>query len=150
MTLSNIDLEDIARHMKLPIIGVFSKDQLPKRHQAGSYYINMQDHDKGDGTHWVLVRIFDKHDCIYFDSFGVDMPTSVRTFLSPFKRVPYNTRDIQDLTSDHCGLFCVSCDYFFRYKANPKLSPIDNYDNFLNAWSPYTKENDKLLKHYFD
>ena len=50
MTLSNLDLQDIAKQLKLPIIGVFSKDELPLHHKIGSYYINMQNDKDVDGN----------------------------------------------------------------------------------------------------
>ena len=50
--LTNIDLEKMANKLNLPIVGVFSKDELPNGltpRQVGSYYINMQDSTKGKG-----------------------------------------------------------------------------------------------------
>ena len=35
--LSNYDLEELAHKYKLPLIGVFSKDELPDKLQVGSY-----------------------------------------------------------------------------------------------------------------
>ncbi len=155
MALSNIQLEDIAKQLKLPIVGVYSKDELPTRRSVGSYYINMAN-DKDvdgkplDGTHWVFARIFNKKEAIYFDSFGVDMPAEVRTFLKPFEPIPFNNREIQDIQSEHCGLFCVSCDYFFQYDTDKKATIQDNYGKYLNGWSENTKSNDTVLKQYFN
>ena len=51
--LSNFDLQDLALKYNLPLIGVYSKDELPKKIQVGSYYVNMQDSTEGNGTHWI-------------------------------------------------------------------------------------------------
>jgi hypothetical protein len=54
--LSNVDLEEYARKYKLPLVGVFSKDQLPDKVQVGSYYVNMQNSDDGSGSHSTVYR----------------------------------------------------------------------------------------------
>ncbi len=38
------------------INGIYSKDELPKDLQEGFYVINMQNHDKRIGTHWIAFR----------------------------------------------------------------------------------------------
>ena len=88
--ITNFDIEEIAKGLKLPIIGVFSKDKLPQRRSVGSYYVNMEDHDKGSGTHWVFMRIFDCGSAVYFDSFGISPPEPVRDFLKPFAPFPFS------------------------------------------------------------
>ena len=57
---SNFDLEDLAQKYNLPLVGIFSKDELSKQIQVGSYIINLQDSTEGSGSHWVLIKIFDK------------------------------------------------------------------------------------------
>jgi hypothetical protein len=139
--LTNVDLENMADKLGLPIVGVFSKDELigderaPR--QIGSYYINMQDSDKGDGTHWIFIKIFDSGHGLYFDSFGFPSPKAVETFLKPFKPYAYNNREIQDYNSDNCGRFCLCCDAFVK--------EYDAYNDFLEIWSNDTKANDKIV-----
>ena len=101
--LSNFDIERICRKLELPIVGIFSKDELiNQKRRIGSYYINMENSTDGDGTHWVLAKIYDddlrdedndekdihKVGALYFDPFGLDMPKEVRRFLEPFKPIP--------------------------------------------------------------
>ena len=148
--LSNTDIERIANdELELPIIGVFSKDLLPKERYEGSYYINMQNSEDGGGTHWVLAKILKdndgEHKAIYFDSFGVGMPKEVEAFLSPFKPIPYNNRQIQDLPTTQCGYYCLYCDYYLNnLRRFEDIS--DDYENFLRLWSGNTKNNLTLLK----
>jgi hypothetical protein len=148
--LSNTDIERIANdELELPIIGVFSKDLLPKERYEGSYYINMQNSEDGGGTHWVLAKILKdndgEHKAIYFDSFGVGMPKEVEAFLSPFKPIPYNNRQIQDLPTTQCGYYCLYCDYYLdNLRRFEDIS--DDYENFLRLWSGDTKNNLTLLK----
>jgi len=156
-SLTNVELQDIATSLKLPIVGVFSKDQLPKERRVGSYYINMQDHDEGNGTHWIFARIFPCGKAIYFDSFGVYMPVEIKEFLKPFQPIAYSNRQIQDMKSQNCGRYCILCDYWFSYKMKEpireyktveerrKKCPVD-YElyRFLDSWSNNTMQNDKL------
>jgi hypothetical protein len=146
--LSNVDIEDICQNLKLPLVGVFSKDRLPDKPYVGSYYINMENYDAGNGTHWVFARIFPSGEAIYFDSFGVKSPTEVETYLKPFRPFATNNRQIQDIQSDKCGLYCVACDYYFDYYAKPKEDIYESFDDFLNMWSKDTIRNDKILKEY--
>jgi len=139
--MTNIDLENMADKLGLPIVGVFSKDELVDGHkprQVGSYYINMQDSSKGNGTHWIFAKIFESGHGLYFDSFGFSPPIAVQEFLKPFKPYAVNTRDIQDYDSDNCGRFCLLCDYHTPH--------YDTYNNFLELWSDDKKRNDKILK----
>lgn len=146
--LSNFELEDISTQLKLPLIGVFSKDELPLARKVGDYIINLQSADDGNGTHWVFFKIFNSKDAIYFDPFGMGMPQEVGKFLQPFKPVMSNNRQIQDIKSESCGMYCISCSYFFKYDADSKKTIVENYDDYLNIWSWDTKLNDKVLKQY--
>ena len=139
--MTNVDLENMADKLDLPIVGVFSKDELigddKAPRQIGSYYINMQDSTEGNGTHWIFAKIFESGHGLYFDSFGFSPPIAVQEFLKPFKPYAVNNRDIQDYNSDNCGRFCLLCDYY-----TPKY---DDYGDFLELWSDNTKENDKIV-----
>jgi hypothetical protein len=146
--LSNYDLEDICKILKLPIVGVYSKERLPSINYIGSYYINMQNYDDGDGTHWIFARIFPNGEAIYFDSYGLKSPKEVENFLSTFRPYATNNRQIQSLESENCGLYCVACDYFFTYDFIYKKPIDENFDDFLNMWSKFPEKNDKVLKEY--
>jgi hypothetical protein len=149
--ITNFDIQEITQSLKLEVVGVFSKDRLPQKRFIGSYYINMEDYDKGNGTHWVLARIFPFGKAIYFDSFGISPPEQIRDFLKPFSPFAFSNRQIQDIKSENCGRFCIMCDYFFTYQC-PKLNHnnVDDYfDDFLNSWSIHTALNDKILQERF-
>ena len=74
VALTNFEIEDICKQMQLPIVGVYSKDKLPEKRYIGSYYVNLEDHNAGGGSHWVFMRIFPNKKAIYMDSFGVLAP----------------------------------------------------------------------------
>jgi len=146
--LSNIQIEKFENDLDMPLVGIFSKDQLPQERKVGDYYINMEDHDKGDGTHWVFAKIFPNRKAIYCDSFGVYAPEQVREFLKPFSPFAYNTRQIQDIKADTCGHYCEALSYFMNYDADPKKSVDENFYDYLNMFSDNTKANNKILKEY--
>jgi hypothetical protein len=142
--LTNFDLEDMAEKDRLDLIGVFSKNLLPKERVMGSYIVNLQDYEDGDGTHWVCFKIFDNKKCCYFDSFGAPMPIEINKFLMPFKPVAQNHRHIQDIKSIKCGYFCLA---FIKYfdDFNTKNDVYEAYDDWLNCFSNDEKVNDKIV-----
>lgn len=148
--LTNFDLEDMAEQMNLDLIGVFSKDMLPKERVAGSYIVNLQDYDDGDGTHWVSFKIFDNAKCCYFDPFGMPMPLDVNKFLMKFKPVAVNNRIIQDIKSDKCGYFCIAFINYFNNFDTKKNDVFEAFDDFLNCFSNKSKLNDKIVFELLD
>lgn len=167
--LSNFDIERICRKLELPIIGVFSKDTLPNKKDGkiGSYYINLQNHLDGSGTHWVMAKIYcdDEREnesialdekgkrvyrcgAIYFDPFGIGMPREVEEFLSPFKPVAYSTRQIQSVKTSECGWYCISCDYALEHKQH-RDTYLEDFEKYLNMWDDEQTKNLTLLKSYF-
>lgn len=145
MVLTNFEIEHICEKMKLPLIGVYSKDDLPNKRYIGSYYINMQNMNDGNGSHWVFCHINDKGKAIYFDSFGISPPKEIEQFLKTFSPYAVNKRTIQDIKSNNCGLYCVCCDIYLKYYYDKKKSIEDNFDDFLNLWTYETKLNDEIL-----
>jgi len=160
--LSNFDIERICRKLDLPIIGVFSKDKLPQKRNIGSYYINMENESDGEGTHWVFAKIYDddsrdeerngkevhKVGALYFDPFGLDMPKEIERFLSPFKPIPYNNRQIQSVITTECGWYCIACDYSLEHRKNDETY-LEDYEKFLAIWSDKPNKNLTLLKALF-
>jgi len=91
--------------------GTFSKNLLPRKMANKAYIINMEDSDAGGGTHWVCTISIHPHETVYFDSFGQDdAALAVEAFLktsSKKKTLIRNTIDLQHITTDSCGQFCI-------------------------------------------
>jgi len=169
--LSNFALERIAKKLELPIIGVFSKDELVDRPRIlGSYYINLMDSDKTDGegnngSHWVFAKIYSDEDrddedsdddsvkkcnALYFDPFGVGMPKDVANFLKPFTPVYCNNRQIQNINTSQCGWYCILCDYILEHKQDRESKTyLRDYEKFLNIWNDEPDKNLTILKRLF-
>ena len=150
--LTNFDLEEYAEKEDFDLIGVFSKNMMPNERVAGSYIINLQDYEDGEGTHWVCCKIFSNKKCCYFDPFGMPMPVDVNKFLMPFKPIAQSNRHIQDTKSDKCGYFCLAFIKHFNNFNTKKKDVYEAYDDWLNCFSVNEKTNDiivmELLKKY--
>jgi hypothetical protein len=143
---SNFDLEDLAQKYNLPLVGVYSKDELPKKIQVGSYIINLQDSTEGQGSHWCLIKIFDRKNALWFDSFGQPSPLEVLRFLRHYKPVPYSNRQIQNIDSSRCGLYVIACDRYMSTIRRRQM--LEQFDDFLNMFTADTKKNDAILVDY--
>ena len=141
--LSNFDLTDIITHMKLDkhFDGIYSKDQLPKELIRGKFYIiNLQDHNKGDGTHWTAFYYNKPLTSIYFDSYGFIAPQDVQNKITPYI---FNDAEIQDFNSSACGYFCIAFIKFLHNKSDKQ----EAYKTFLKLFKLNTLKNDKILQH---
>ena len=103
--LTNFELEEAAQELKISNFrGVFLRNTLPKRPKKNECGILNLDDTSGNGTHWVA---WYKNGKIkyYFDSFGVQPPTELITYLkSP---IHYNTEEIQPRDQVFCGHLCL-------------------------------------------
>ena len=106
--LSNFDLENLAGFYKLPLIGIFMKNEMPTKPVNGCYIINLQSSTQGNGTHWTGLFIYKKMS-YYFDSFGAPPPDEIILFAKKKKggHLLYNNWIIQDLKSENCGWYCL-------------------------------------------
>ena len=162
--ITNFDLEERAKEINIPLVGVFSKDRLPPIRRPGGYIINLQDSidEAGNplpGTHWTSFYIEDgpcgKLGCnprrrvaVYFDSFGVIAPQSVQEFLRPFRPWMYSEKHIQNIRSEICGYYAL---YFiwFMHRHRFKIKDINKrFQTFLRLFSNDPEKNKKLLEKY--
>ena len=142
--LSNFDIIDIIKQLQLDYCfgGVYSKDQLPPEQElirTKFYIVNMQDHDEGEGTHWVVFYYNKPLTSIYFDSFGFPPPEDVEEVI---KEYIYNDEDIQDLESTACGYFCIT---FLKF-LHDKQDKQETYKAFVKIFKLDTSQNDRILQ----
>jgi hypothetical protein len=153
--LTNIDIYDYAHKYQLNLVGVYSKDQLPKTRESGGYIINlMNSTDKNNnplpGSHWVSFYIEstnNKAKVVYFDSFGCVPPIIVQKFLNPFVPYPFNDGDIQNLNSGWCGWYCIYFIWFMQTHSKSIPDITKRFDRFLNSFDDTDPEkNLRILK----
>jgi hypothetical protein len=85
--LTNIDIEEIMKGLRVPLVGVFLKDALPKTPRDNGFIV-MNMSDVGEvGTHWVgLALIGDT--AMYYDPFGIAPPPEVVRFFDKYITQP--------------------------------------------------------------
>ena len=110
--LSNFELEDAAKRLKIPMFrGVFLLDTLPKKPNKKECGIVNFDKSGGPGTHWVAWYKNDKTK-VYFDSYGVQPPIEV--VITP---INFNQRG---------KYFAVICVYMF----SKNTARVTNFKKF--------------------
>lgn len=90
--------------------GCFMSDELKglKPKETENMIINYDKND-GEGTHWVcLIKSKNLPYNFFFDSFGSPPSTEIEEYmLSSKKPIVYNSSQIQDISSDSCGWYCM-------------------------------------------
>ena len=140
--LSNLEIIDIIKNRNLEkhFGGVYSKDQLPNELIKGKFYIvNLQDHDEGNGSHWVAFYYNYPSTSIYFDSYGFIAPRDVQKRITPYI---FNDKDIQDFNSSAGGFYCIAFIKFLHDKTDKEQM----YNTFLKLFKLETIKNDKILQ----
>ncbi len=102
--LTNVELINACDKLKIPIRGVFMRDNLPKRLRKNECGIINLDETLGSGTHWVCYLKNGKTK-LYFDSFGLKPPLELQKYLG--KGVMYSTYEIQSPEQVICGHYCL-------------------------------------------
>ena len=124
-------------------LGCYSKDELQAlTAKAGFAVINMQNSDKGSGTHWVAFYLC-RPIGIYYDSFGIVPPIAIKQYMQRVrKRNIFCDTDEQNIKSHLCGYFCV---YVLRELISGRKIVDIIADDFVNN----TQLNDAILESYF-
>jgi hypothetical protein len=88
-------------------IGVFAANQLPSIYKKPAAFIANTDDQGKPGTHWVAFYIPQSGRIEFFDSYG--LPPLVNGHLSFLngRLWSHNRRELQSLTSDVCGHYCL-------------------------------------------
>ena len=148
MSLSNFQLINICKKLDIKLNGIYVKDELiAVQSNQGNYIINLQSASQGNGTHW-LCCILDNQGCFYFDSFGEPAPVEVEAFIKKFNhtgKYGYNKFEIQYLTSDLCGYYCIG---LLKYIHTHNLGLFKDANSFINLFQQNTKLNGSFLKKY--
>ena len=139
--MSNFDLLDWCKYLKIPINNVLSRDmKVPHNHKEALFIYNLEP-SYMNGSHWIATYVKDNV-INYFDSFG----------LSPFQEIVdhakkknltllHQNQQIQNLYTSTCGYFCL-------YFLNEMHKGVDYFD-LLQVFSFDTNENEKFIEKYF-
>ena len=123
-------------------IGVFARDNLPAikpiKYGSLSLIVNTNSLSDNGGGHWLLISlIFNNNQvqlCEVFDSLNLGLEYLHEDISVYIKRMrvetKFNNRQIQCISSDFCGFFCV-CRFLSIFVDEP-LSLFLNKFNYIN------------------
>ena len=119
--MSNFDLLDWSKYLKIPLKHVLSRDErVPHNLKLGLFIYNLESANMS-GSHWVATYVRDNV-INYFDSFG--MPP-FQEMVNHAKRknltLLHQNQLIQNLYTTICGYFCLYCKVLDIHKAIEKL-----------------------------
>lgn len=164
--LSDTQLEHLSRVMDFPLVGVFFKDELPRKLEYNkAYMINLddsidEDGNENEGTHWTCLQV-NKYpsglvEPIFFDPYGCPPSEAIKEFVmnNCSQKLPYNEKDIQSLMNNACGYFCCA---FLHFVNSNQLRSKDLYTDtkmFLSLFDDLNKsidwkKNEYVLKMFF-
>lgn len=146
--LSNFDILKLSNHLGLPLVGVFSKDQLPKRKMRGLFVVNIGDAATG-GTHWTCFSTISQS-VYYYDSYGAPPPTEVDQYIkitTGKNRYTINKIQVQSLGATYCGWFAIAALYCMLYTKGSVVKRMDAFNDWLN--SEDLDNNYHKLKNFF-
>jgi len=148
--LTNIDLEELCKHYKIPLRFCGMKDELSSKKvkSDGNYIINLQSSFQGDGTHWTALNISGRS-AVFFDSFGAPPSIEIEQLCKLNKKtLAFNNWIVQDLKSENCGSFCLAF-LLFLHRSSCGCSNTKKMNEFVNGFSENTKKNDSILASFF-
>ena len=139
--MSNFDLLDWCKYLKIPINNVLSRDRtVPHNHKQALFIYNLEP-SYMNGSHWIATYVKDNV-INYFDSFGM-YPFQEIVDLAKKKNLTllHQNQQIQNLYSSTCGYFCL-------YFLNEMHKGVDYFD-LLQVFGFDTMENEKFIEKYF-
>lgn len=161
MSLTDIQIKDLAQRMNVPLVFCDFKDQLKgKLKYNKSYILNMEnevgeDGKPNTGSHYTCFQVNKypngKVEGVYFDSFGQPPPKAVEKFAG---KLPYCDKDIQSLMNSACGWYCLAFLHFInasQYKSGHIYTDAGTFTDMFDDLSKSTNhlKNEYILKHFF-
>jgi hypothetical protein len=167
MSLTDVELTDLAKRMRIPLAGILFKDELkaPLEYNK-AYIVNLQDSTDEDGnensgTHWTYLQLvkYPKGviERIYFDPYGAPPSENIKKAVeetTKMKGLPYTDRDIQSLMNNACGWYCMAFGHFINASSYRSGRLYEDVNTFLTMFEDLNvsvdfKKNEYILKHFF-
>jgi len=148
--LTNFDLEEMCDAYKVPLRGIYMKNQLPDRIQDGNYIINLQSSHQGNGTHWTGLTVYGNQ-TVFYDPFGAVPSMKIRKFVKtrPKSHLGFNNWIIQDLKSENCGYYVLSFFIFLQQHGVNARNVYEISNAYFNLFEDDTKRNDGRLRQFY-
>ena len=139
--MSNFDLIEWCKYLKIPIKNVLSRDQTVQHNHKLALFIYNLEPSYLRGSHWIATYVKDNV-INYFDSFGM-MPFQEMVDHAKRENVTllHQNQQLQNLYTSTCGYFCL-------YFLNEMNKGIDYFD-LLQVFKQDTNYNEKFIEKYF-
>lgn len=159
--LDNIQIEELAQKMNVPLAMCGFKDQLPRQLEYNkTYIVNMEDQynaegEPNTGSHWVAFQVNkypnDLVKGIYFDSYGMPPPELVKSRIKKSFgiAIPHSTKDIQSMMSNVCGWFCLAWGHFINAYQGRHKDIHQDTEMFLELFQDLNKSVDWKHNEFF-
>lgn len=166
MSLTDEQIRELSKKMRIPLADVCFKDELPNKLQMNkTYIINLEDsHDsegnENGGTHWTMLQCnrngHGTNENIFFDPYGAPPSENIKRVVkaNTGKGLPHTKKDIQSLMNNACGFYCLALAHYINasgYRSNDMYHDVatflDMFDD-LNHSVDF-KKNEYILKHFF-
>ena len=167
MSLTDSQITDLAKRMRIPLAGIVFKDELhaPLEYNK-AYIVNLQDStdedgNENDGTHWTFLQLVEykngKIEKIFFDPYGAPPSANIKKAVeetTKSKGLPYTEKDIQSLMNNACGWYCLALGHFINASKFRSGSLYDDVACFIDMFDDLNKsvdfkKNEYILKHFF-
>jgi hypothetical protein len=150
MTTSNLDIEALAKLMRVKLTVCLQDDLAQMTPQAGMNYVINYGNEANGGTHWVCLILDDDGDeAVFIDSFGTHYSTDVEEFM---KRTPgsvvklgFSNVILQSLESSLCGWYCIAAITFAHRSTNVSL--FEAMAEFTRHFRADARANAPILRH---
>jgi len=165
MSLSDSQIFQLAKRMRIPLKEVLFKDELGSVDFNKSYIINLEDStdeqgNPNDGTHWCFLQVNkypnNKIEGIWFDPYGQPPPECIKKVVKKCANVslPHTKKDVQSLLNNACGWYCLALGHFINASQFRCGELYDDVAQFLDMFDDLNhscdfKKNEYILKHFF-
>lgn len=122
--LTNLELMQACKQLKIPIRGIYMRDNLPSKCMRDEYAIINLGDSFGSGTHWTCYAKQGKKK-VYFDSFGLTPPLELQKYLG---KMSYSTYQVQLPEQVICGHLCL---YVLNRLKKPNKSSIKHFEKVI-------------------
>lgn len=166
MSLTDLQIKDLSKKMRIPLGEVCFKDELPSKLQFNkTYIVNLEDSvdeqgNQNEGTHWTMVQCNKNGngsmESIFFDPYGAEPSEIIKKVVknTTNKGLPHTKKDIQSLMNNACGFYCLALAHFINASEHRSNNLHDDVCTFLELFDDLNKsvdfkKNEYILKHFF-
>lgn len=142
--MDSLEIYHILTNLPNHTIGVYPSDMIPETWEKPVAFVFNTDSSRKPGAHWVAAYVDEKSRGHYFDSYGLkpQIPDHIARLRKNCKTLRYNDLQLQSVSSDVCGHFCIMFLYF--------MASGIGFHEFINMFSRDTQQNDDIVREFVE